>query len=165
MAVTVRRAWPFSTSCDCQVSSGWPPESDLAEPADSVGGGDDRELPAEVARCDVVEVIAVIVRQDDQIDRRQVGYLAGGLNFTARPDAVAEIDVGALVHECRIGQDGKTTEIDQCRCVTDKVDFPVIQIGRRAFRNPQRSHRAPPCGCRPKLGTASVASAASYLHE
>jgi hypothetical protein len=92
------------------------------------------------------------MRKDDQIDRRQVGYLASRLDFTPRPDAVAEIDMGALVHERRIGQDGKATEGYQCSGVTDKVNLPAIEISLAfsGIRSAVIAHpHARPCPARP----------------
>jgi hypothetical protein len=63
-------------------------------------------------RGDVIEMIAVVVRQDDQINRRQVSDLARWLHLAPGPYAMAQIDVLAFVEEGRIGQNRQSAETD-----------------------------------------------------
>jgi hypothetical protein len=52
-------------------------------------------------RGDVIEMISVVTRQDDQIDRWQVGDLASRLDLAPGPYAMTQINVLALVEFCR----------------------------------------------------------------
>src|SRR6266849_380589 len=120
----------------------------LAEPErpkfpDGIGGRDDRQVLVQVPRCGVIEVIAMVMRHQDQIDRRQVGDLARWLDLAPSPDTVTQVGVGALVHEGRIRQDRNATEADQRRGIAYEVDLTLGEVGQVAFRKPQYSHRAP----------------------
>ncbi len=73
-------------------------------------------------------MIAVVMRQDDQIYRRQVGDLASWLDLAPGPYAVTQIDVPAFVEEGGGGQDHESAETDQCGGVTDEVDIALVEF-------------------------------------
>src|SRR6476620_10853593 len=86
-------------------------------------------------------MIAVVVRQDDQIYRWQVGDLARRLHLAPGPDPVTQIDVLAFVQESGIGQDGQPAETDQCGGVTDEVNIALTEFCRPTPGQLQGSHR------------------------
>jgi hypothetical protein len=73
-------------------------------------------------------MIAVIMRQDDQIYLWQVSDLASWLDLAPGPDAMTQIDVLAFVEEGGIGQDRQSAETDQCGGVTDEVNIALVEI-------------------------------------
>jgi len=79
-------------------------------------------------RGDVIEMIAVVVRQDDQIYRWQVGDLASRLDLPPGPYAMTQIDVFAFVQESGIGQDRQPAETDQRGGVTDEINIARIEF-------------------------------------
>ena len=120
-------------------------EANRPKLAHGIGGGDDRQILAQVPRRDVIEVIAVIMRQYDQIDRRQVSDLAGGFDLAPGPHAVTQVHMDPLVQERRIGQDRNAAKANHRCGITDEVDLTLREVGRLAFRKSQYSHRARPC--------------------
>src|SRR6201986_2884100 len=72
-------------------------------------------------------MIAVVVRQNDQIDRWQVSDLTSRLGFAPRPDAMTQEDVLAFVQKGGVGQDCQSAEADQCGRVTDEVDAALLK--------------------------------------
>ena len=85
-------------------------------------------------------MISVVMRQDDQIDRWQVGDLARRLHFAPGPDAMTQIDVLALMQERGIGQDRQPAETDQCGGVTDEVNIALTELCRPIGGQLQGSH-------------------------
>ena len=75
-------------------------------------------------------MIAVVVRQDDQIYRWQVGDLASWLDLAPGPYAMTQIDVLAFVEEGGIGQDRQSAKTDQCGGITDEVKIALIEFCR-----------------------------------
>lgn len=61
-------------------------EAQRGQLADSVLGGDDRQILVQVAGGLVVEMVTVVVLEHDQVQRREVGNLAG------RPDLAPGVD-------------------------------------------------------------------------
>jgi len=100
-------------------------ESVVLELFDGVGSGDDRHALSQVTRCTIVEVVAVVVRQHDEIDEREVGDLHRRFGQSLGPEAHAEPGVLATMEEVRIGQDGESPEPDQRRGRADEQDVAV----------------------------------------
>src|SRR5580693_4777840 len=116
-------------------------EAQGAELVHRASRGDDGQVLVEFPCGDVVEMVAVVVRQDDQIDGRKVSDLAGRLDFAAGPYTVAEIDVLALVQEGGIGQDRQPAKPNQRGGVTDEIDLAFVKIGWSAAGELYGSHR------------------------
>ena len=74
-------------------------------------------------------MIAVVVRQDDQVYRWQVCDLTCRFDLAPGPDAMTEIDVPTFVEEGRISENCQSTVVDQSGGVTDEVDFALNEIG------------------------------------
>src|SRR5258707_8050588 len=113
----------------------------MTELVHRVRRSDDRQLLVQLLGGDVIEMIAVVVRQDDQIYRWQVGDLARRLHLAPGPDAMTQIDVLAFVQESGIGQDGQPAETDQCGGVTDEVKIALTEFCRPTAAQLQGSHR------------------------
>ena len=118
-----------------------PLEAESAELVHRVRRRDDRQFLVQLLGGDVIEMIAVVVRQDDQIYRWQVAYLARRLDLAPGPYAMTQIDVLAFVQEGRIGQDGQSAETDQCGGVTDEVKIALTEFCRPTAGQLQGSHR------------------------
>jgi hypothetical protein len=103
-------------------------EAESAELAHRVRRRDDRQFFVELLCGNVIEMIAVVVRQDDQIYRWQVGDLASRLDLAPGPYAMAQIDVFAFVQEGGIGQDRQSAETDQRGGVTDEINIALIEF-------------------------------------
>ena len=93
-------------------------------------GGEDRDGTVEISGRDVVEVIAVIVREHDQIQRWQIRDLTGRLDLAPCIDPVTEIHVIALVQKGRVRQDHETGKPDQSGCVADEIHLAVSEACR-----------------------------------
>ena len=85
-------------------------EAESAELVHRVSRRDDGQFLVELLGGDVIEMIAVVVRQDDQIYRWQVSDLASRLDLASGPNAVTQVDVLAFVQEGGIGQDRQSAE-------------------------------------------------------
>jgi hypothetical protein len=79
----------------------------LSQVARRVFGGDDGQIFLQSFLDDAVEVVAVIMREDAEIERRQVFDLKRRIRQPLRRQSVAEMDVVAGVQEVRVGQDVK----------------------------------------------------------
>lgn len=93
----------------------------------------------------MVEVVGVIVRQDDQVQRGQIGDLTVRLHLAPGVDAVAEVEMVTLVQERGVGQDREPRETDQRRGVADEVHLTRVEVGLLPLREREcRIHRRPP---------------------
>ena len=119
-------------------------EAQRAELFDRVGRGDDGQTLVEFLRGDIIEMIAVVMRQHDHIDRWQIRDLTRRLDLTPCPYAVAQVDVLAFVKERGVGQDRQSAEPDQNRRVSDEVKIALIEICLTIAGEFQAGHRVRP---------------------
>jgi hypothetical protein len=98
---------------------------------------------------DPVEVVTVVVRQDHEVERRQ---LADGQSRLGQPPGgQAQADVGALaaVQKVGVGQDGKARDLDNGGRGPDEGDLIGARAGLGAGRRDPRSSGH---GGSPRLG-------------
>ena len=94
------------------------------------GGRHDRQPVIELLLHEVVEVIAVEVRQQHEIHRRQLFDAEGRLRQAGRGEAVSEVDVVALMEEVRVGEDGEPAIPDEHGGRAHELHRPAAEPGR-----------------------------------
>ncbi|MFW5471243.1 hypothetical protein ACOCJ4_14505 [Knoellia sp. CPCC 206435] len=94
------------------------------------GVGDDREGPVEVLLRHLVEVVAVEVREQHEVEGRQVVDLHGRVGQPLRAHAVPEVDAGVAVHERRVGEDREPAVPQQERGVADEQYRVLARVVR-----------------------------------
>lgn len=65
-------------------------------------------------------MILVKMRQNNEIDRRQLVHFDRGVRQPFRGDPQAEVHVIALVQKVRVGEDREATPVDEHGCGADK---------------------------------------------
>jgi hypothetical protein len=113
-------------------------ETLAAELAGRVRFGHDRQAVVEVASREPVEVVSVVMRQDHEVERRQLADGQGRLGQPPGGQAHADVGPLAAVQEVGIGEDGEARGLDEGRRGPDEED-PVgagtgVGAGRRAGR-------------------------------
>ena len=90
---------------------------------------DDRQRAVEIALGDLVEMIAVEMREEHEVERRQIGQLDRGVGQAGGVQPAAEPGLLVLVDERRVGQDRETGDPEQHRGVADEKDRALIRRG------------------------------------
>jgi hypothetical protein len=114
-------------------------EAFLPKIARRVFGGDDGQIFLQALFDDAVEVVAVVVREHAEINRRQFFEFDGRVGQAFGRQAVAEMHVVARVQEIRVGQDRETGVAQYHRRRPDEEDRAAREVGARAARRRRRS--------------------------
>ena len=125
------------------------PESLLAQLAGGVRLGDDRQVVIEVPGGDPVEVVTVVVRQDYEVERRQLADGQGRLSQPLRGQAHADVGALASVQEVGVGEDGEARDLDKSGRGPDEGDLVGASAGPGDGRRDPRSFGhggSPPLG-------------------
>ncbi len=108
-------------------------EPALIELVGGPGSGDHGQRTVQVALSDLVEVVTVEVGQQDQVQRRQVGDVHGGIGEPGARQAVTEWHLLVAVHERRVGQHREAGVADEHGGVADEHQRTAALIGLCAF--------------------------------
>jgi hypothetical protein len=122
-----------------------------------VGLGDDRQVLVEAAGRHLVEVVAVVVREDDEVQRRQVPEVHGRVGEAGRVQAQAEVRPLAGVEEVRVGEDREPAVAQQHGGRPDEGDLAGREVTRDAVRCKLELRRS--CGHVVPLGRAHARAA------
>jgi hypothetical protein len=104
-----------------------------------VPGGEHRQVVAQLAPGDAVEVVAVQVRQDDGVQVRQLRRLRRRLGQALGRQPVAEVRALAAVQEVGVGQHGERPQPQQRGRGADELQGVHGASGGRVIREPVAS--------------------------
>jgi len=100
-------------------------------------GRNDRQSFIQSPLDDLVEMVAVIMREHDEIHRRQFVNVERGFGQSLGRQPIAKMGVISLVQKVRVGQDreARVTQ-DHCRRPYEK-DRAVLEVGAAGCRRGQ----------------------------
>ena len=108
------------------------PEAALPEFVHRFGRCHDRHRLRQFSLCHLIEVIAVEVRQNNEIKRRQLVDIDGRIREPGGMQPVAQRDLFMHVDKGRIGQDGEPGVADQDGGIANKEDRACRDVRCRA---------------------------------
>ncbi len=106
-------------------------EAEALERFARFAGGDDRRIAVQPLLHQFVEVVVVHVRQDHQVDRRQLVEFDGRIGLALGGHPIAEVHLVALVQEVGVGQDGQSLVADQHGRGADELHGAGLRARRR----------------------------------
>jgi len=136
------------------------PEADALELVCRFLRRHDGNVLVELFLHEFVEMVFVHMRQHDEIDRRQLLEIQGGIRKAFGRDAIAEVDVVALVQEIGIRQYREALVADQHRRGADELDG-AIRFDRRGAGLELQGTR----GRRGRLRTCDDATRQHHCHR
>ena len=100
--------------------------------------GDDWNVLVEIPGRYLVEVVSVVVRQHDEVERRQLVDGHRRLHQPPGPQPVAQLGVVTLVEEVRVGEEGEAGVAHEDRGVAYELQLAGVELRILASRQVKR---------------------------